>query len=342
MAAKKSPKSLVSSVTLEGTTQRFIQTLVAAGGPPIHKMSIEDARKVLDSLQSQPIEKLPAHIEDRTIAADPTGEVSLRIVRPEKSSGMLPVIMYFHGGGWILGNANTHDRLVRELANGAKAAVVFVNYTPSPEAKYPTAIEQAYAATKYIAEHGGTLNLDPTRLAVAGDSVGGNMAAAVTLLAKDRGGPQINFQLLFYPVTDASLDTPSYRQFAKGPWLTKAAMKWFWDAYEPRVASRKKPTISPLRASVAQLKGLPSALVLTDENDVLRDEGEAYAQKLTVAGVHVTAVRYLATIHDFVMLNPLANTPAARSAIALAIASLQKALGTAEPEVVRAAGTGRG
>ncbi len=338
MGREKSGTSPATPVTLEGTTERFIQTLVAAGGPPIYKMSTADARKVLDSLQSQPIEKLPAHIEDKTIAAGPTGEISLRIVRPEKSSGILPVIMYFHGGGWILGNANTHDRLVRELANGARAAVVFLNYTPSPEAKYPTAIEQAYAATKYIAERGGTLNLDPTRLAVAGDSVGGNMAAVVTLLAKDRGGPQINFQLLFYPVTDAGLDTPSYRQFAKGPWLTKAAMKWFWDAYEPRVASRKKPTISPLEAPLAQLKGLPPALVITDENDVLRDEGEAYAQKLIRAGVHVTAVRYLATIHDFVMLNPLANSRATRNAIALAIASLQRALETAEPEVARAAG----
>ena len=284
---------------LERNTEAFIQALAAQGGPPIYKLSIGEARKVLDGAQSGPVKKLPAQIEDRTIPGGPTGEISIRIVRPKKSSGQLPVGMYFHGGGWILGNKNTHDRLVREIANGARAAVVFVNYTPSPEAKYPTAIEQAYTATKYVAEHGKNLNLDSSRLAVAGDSVGGNMAAVVTLLAKERGGPKIDYQVLFYPVTDANLDSPSYQEFASGPWLTKPAMEWFWNAYAPDVAERKKPTVSPLQASIDQLKGLPRALVITDENDVLRDEGEAYARKLSQAGVNVTAVRYLGTIHDF-------------------------------------------
>jgi acetyl esterase len=169
------------------------------------------------------------------------------------------------------------------------------------------------------------MNLDSSRLAVVGDSVGGNMTAAVTLLAKERGGPKISYQVLFYPVTDANFDTPSYREFANGPWLTKPAMEWFWNAYEPDAAARKKPTVSPLQASIDQLKGLPPALVITDENDVLRDEGEAYAHKLSQAGVSVTAVRYLGTIHDFVMLDALRDTPAARSAIALANASLIQA-----------------
>lgn len=320
-----SSHALAAGGPLERNTDQFIQALAAKGGPPIYKLSIEEARKVLDGAQAGPVNKLPAQIEDRTIPGGPTGEISIRIVRPIKSSGKLPVVVYFHGGGWILGNKDTHDRLVREIANGARAAVVFVNYAPSPEAKYPTAIEQAYAATKYVAEHGQSLNLDSTRLAVAGDSVGGNMAAVVTLLAKERGGPKIDYQVLFYPVTDANLGNASYQEFANGPWLTKPAMEWFWNAYAPDVATRKRPTVSPLQAPIDQLKGLPPALVITDENDVLRDEGEAYAQKLIQAGVRVTAVRYLGTIHDFVMLNAIMETPAARSAIALANLNLQRA-----------------
>jgi acetyl esterase len=313
-------------VILEQKTQQFIDALAAQGGEPIYQLSISDARAVLDTAQSQPVETLAARIEDLTIPGGPTGNISVRTIRPESASGTLPVVMYFHGGGWILGNKNTHDRLVREIANGANAAVVFVNYDPSPEAKYPTPTEQAYAATKYLAEHGEELEVDGSRLAVAGDSVGGNMAAVVALLAKERGGPELTHQVLFYPVTDASLKTPSYRQFADGPWLTKAAMEWFWNAYAPDKGVRRKPTVSPLSASLEQLEGLPPATVLTDENDVLRDEGEMYAQKLMQAGVEVTAVRYLGTIHDFVMLNAIATTPAARSAIGLANNKLRSAL----------------
>jgi acetyl esterase len=249
--------------------------------------------------------------------------VSIRIVRPKGVTGPLPAVLYFHGGGWILGDKETHDRLVRDLANGARAAVVFVNYTPSPEAHYPVAIEQAYAATTWVAEHGAGVNLDASRLVVAGESVGGNMVAAVTLLAKQRGGPKIHRQAMFYPVTDANFDTPSYQQFADGPWLTREAMKWYWNAYAPDSAVRSEPTASPLRASLEQLAGLPPALLLTDENDVLRDEGEAYAHKLMGAGVRVTATRYLGTIHDFMLLNPIAETPAPRAAIAQAVGILR-------------------
>jgi acetyl esterase len=215
---------------------------------------------------------------------------------------------------------------VRDLVNQTKAAFVFVNYTPSPEAKFPVPIEQAYAATKYIADHGEEFGLDGSRLAVAGDSVGGNMTAAVTLLAKQNGGPKIQYQVLFYPVTDANFDKGSYEQFANGPWLTKAAVEWSWNAYAPNPEDRDKATASPLRATREQLKGLPPALIITDENDVLRDQGEAYAKKLIQSGVEVTAVRYLATFHDFVMLNGLADTPAARSAIQLAAEKLAHAL----------------
>jgi acetyl esterase len=313
------------SRSIEPRTRAFLEALAQKGGPPLYELSVKDARAVLSNAQAIEIPKMPADIEDRSIPGGPNGPVSIRIVRPKGSAETLPVIMYFHGGGWILGDKDTHDRLVREIANGAKAAVVFVNYTPSPEAKYPVPIEEAYFATKHIAEHGKDFKVDPSRLAVAGDSVGGNMAAAVTLLAKERGGPAIIFQALFYPVTDANFDSATYAQFADGPWLTKPAMEWFWNAYAPNTKERKNITASPLQATVEQLKGLPPALVITDENDVLREEGEAYAHKLNEAGVRVTATRYLGTVHDFMMLNAIADTPAARGAINLANTTLQKA-----------------
>jgi acetyl esterase len=312
---------------LDPAAQQFLNAIAAAGGPPIHKLSIRDARAVLTKAQSGPVAKLPADIEDRAIPVGPKGAVSLRLVRPQGAQGTLPAIIYLHGGGWILGDKDTHDRLVRELAVGAGATVVFVNYTPSPEAHFPTAIEEAYAAARWVAENGTNIGIDITRLAIAGDSVGGNMAAAVALLAKERGGPRLCFQVLFYPVTNADFNTPSYRHFAEGYFLTREAMKWFWDAYTTDLAARSHATGSPLRASLDQLRGLPPALVITGECDVLRDEGEEYARKLTAAGVRVTATRYLGIIHDFVMLNALAETPAARSAIGQATGLLRNAFG---------------
>jgi acetyl esterase len=270
---------------------------------------------------------MPADVEDRVIAGGPTGEVSIRVVRPLNGSGTLPMIVHCHGGGWILGDKDTHDRLTRDLAAAAGAVVVFVDYAPAPEARYPVQIEQAYTALEWAADHGAELGADPTRIALFGDSVGGNMAAALTLMAKDRDGPAIAAQALFYPVTDADFDTPSYQRYADGPWLSRAAMQWFWDAYLPDEARRSEPTASPLRASTAQLTGLPPALVVNGEHDVLRDEGEAYARRLTQAGVTVTQVRYGGTIHDFVLLNPITQTPAPRAAIAQAGRFLRRALG---------------
>ena len=316
----------IAGPTLELHTQEFVDSL--AGAPPIHTLSPADARSVLARLQSIPVGKPNALIEDMILPVGPTNSVPIRIVRPTTGPAeVLPAVMYFHGGGWVLGDRDTHDRLIREIAVGAEATVVFVDYARAPEARYPVAIEQAYAATHYVAENAAGLDIDPLRLAVAGDSVGGNMAAAVTLMAKQRRGPKIAFQVLFYPVTDAGFDTPCYRHFADGPWLTRRAMEWFWDAYLPDPAARQQPTATPLNAAPDQLTGLPEALVIVDENDVLRDEGEAYARKLSEAGVRVTSVRYNGTIHDFVMLNALADTPATRGAIAQAVGALKGALG---------------
>jgi len=315
----------VDRQAMELHTQQFIDGL--DGAPPIYSLSPDEARSVLVQVQSIPIGKPGANIEDTAFPVGPTGSAPVRIVRPAGTVDILPAVIYIHGGGWILGDRNTHDRLIREIAVGTGAAVVFVDYDRSPEARYPVAIEQAYAATRYVVDHGADLRIDPSRLAVAGDSVGGNMAAALTLMARQRRDLKIAFQVLFYPVTDAAFDTASYTQFADGPWLTKRAMQWFWDAYLPDVAARKQPTATPLNASLDELAGLPEALVVVDEYDVLRDEGEAYARRLSDAGVRVTSTRYNGTIHDFAMLNALADTPATRGAIAQAIGALKSALG---------------
>ena len=316
-------------VVLELKTQAFADALAQQGGKPLYELSYADARKVLEDAQmSAGATKLPADVEDKMFPVGPTGQTSVTIYRPKGSRGSLPVVMYYHGGGWVLGSKNTHDRLLRDLVNGTNAAFVFVNYTPSPEGQFPIPIEQGFAAMKYVAEHGDELALDTTRLAVVGDSVGGNMTAVIAQLAKERKGPTIGYQVLFYPVTDASMSQGTYKEFANGPWLTASAMKWFWDAYAPNKADRGKTMASPLAATIEQLKGLPPALVIVDENDILRDEGEEYARKLIQAGVETTAVRVLATIHDFVMLNALADTAATKAAIKLASQKLAQALGS--------------
>jgi acetyl esterase len=308
---------------LEAAAQDFAD---ATAQPPfLYELSPDGARKVLDDVQAAPIAKLEVNDKWITVPAD-VGEVRVRIVKPADADGTLPTILYMHGGGWVLGNAGTHDRLVRELAVGVRAAVVFVEYDRSPEARYPVAIEQGYATARWIVQHGATEGLDATRLAVAGDSVGGNMAAALAILAKQRGDVTFVHQSMYYPVTDAGQNTGSYGEFAKGPFLTAKSMAWFWDAYLPDVSARAEITASPLRASIDQLAGLPEAFVIVDENDVLRDEGEAYARKLTEAGVRTTSVRYNGILHDFMMLNPLRRTAAATGAIEQAIHVLSTAL----------------
>ena len=300
----------------------------ATSKPPfLYELGPDGARKVLDDIQSAPIEKLEVDEKWIVVPAE-VGDVEVRIVKPLGAAEPLPTVLYVHGGGWVLGNAGTHDRLVRELAVGANAAVVFVDYARSPEARYPVAIEQAYATARWIVRDGAAEGLDASRLAVAGDSVGGNMTAALTILAKQRGDVTFVHQSLYYPVTDAAQDTDSYREFADGPFLTAKGMAWFWDAYLPEYEKRSEITASPLRATLDDLAGLPEAFVIVDENDVLRDEGEAYARRLTAAGVRTTSVRFNGIIHDFMMLNPLRGTAATTAAVEQAVYVLRKALGT--------------
>jgi acetyl esterase len=312
-----------STIVLEPAAR---QVADAFSKPPfLFQMTPADARKVLDDAQAAPIEKLPVDEEWITVPA-PAGDVRVRIVKPQGATGMLPVVVYMHGGGWILGNAGTHDRLVRELAVGAQAAVAFVEYTPSPEAHYPVAIEQGYATAQWITRNGAPKGLDASRMAVAGESVGGNMTAALALMAKQRGDVRFVQQSIYYPVTDAAMNTASYDQFATGYYLSREEMAWFWDAYAPDKAQRSEITASPNQASTEQVTGLPPTLLLVDEADVLRDEGEAYAAKLRAAGVPVTTVRYDGTIHDFMLLNALSQTKAARGAISQATSFLGAAL----------------
>ncbi|MFJ5808586.1 alpha/beta hydrolase [Streptomyces sp. NBC_01426] len=310
---------------LETAAQAFANA--TAQPPYLYQIPPADGRKAVDDVQNGEGVSLPAVDEEWiTVQGGPTGEVRTRIVRPRGLTGPLPVILYIHGAGWVFGNAHTHDRLVRELAVGAGAAVVFPEYDLSPEARYPVAIEQNYAVARWIGREGRDKDLDGTRLAVAGDSVGGNMSAALTLMAKERGDVTVVHQVLFYPVTDAAFDTESYEQFATGYFLRREAMQWFWDQYTTEESDRARITASPLRASLDELTGLPPALIVTAEADVLRDEGEAYAAKLRSAGVPVTALRVQGTIHDFVMLNALRETRAAELAIGLAVDTLREAL----------------
>ncbi|MDT0467321.1 alpha/beta hydrolase [Streptomyces gibsoniae] len=299
----------------------------ATGNPPyLFDLPPAEGRKAVDEVQSGEIAELAVDEEWITVEGGPTGSVPARIVKPAGADGTLPVIVYIHGAGWVFGNAHTHDRLVRELAVGANAAVVFPEYSLSPEARYPVAIEQNWTVARWIVTDGAAKGLDGTRLAVAGDSVGGNMTAALTLMAKERGGVPLVQQVLFYPVTDARFDTGSYHQFATGYFLRRDGMQWFWDQYTTDPAERAQITASPLRATTEQLAGLPPTLVITGEADMLRDEGEAYADKLRRAGVPVTAVRFQGIIHDFVMLNALRSTQAAQGAITLAVQTLRTAL----------------
>jgi acetyl esterase len=311
-------------LSLEPAAQAFVE---ATNDPPyLYELGPEEGRKIVDEVQSSEIAR--PDVDEQWVEVDTGshGTVSVRIVRPPSASGPLPAVLYVHGAGWVFGNAHTHDRLVRDLAVGADVAVVFPDYDRSPEVGFPVALEQCYAVARWITTEGGGHGLAAERIAVAGDSVGGNMSAALTLLAKERGDVSFVQQVLFYPVTNAAFDTDSYERFASGYFLSRDGMRWFWDQYTIDDAERASVLASPLRASEEQLRGLPPALVITAEADVLRDEGEAYAARLRDAGVPVVCARYTGIVHDFVMLNALHETPPAKAAVAQAVAVLSDAL----------------
>lgn len=341
----------VTTVVLEPAGQQVVE--MTANPPFLFQLTPEQGRAKLDELQSSGKASRPdADIEDIMVPGGPSGQVAVRIVRPsgrqdgarrgklrervreaaqdiarpKQMENALPVTLYIHGAGWVFGDTITHDRLIRELAVQSDTAIVFPIYSLSPEARFPTALEECYAVATWVIEHGHEFGLDATRMAVAGDSVGGNMATVLAMMAKDRGGPQFREQVLLYPVTDANFDTGSYREFAQGYYLGRDLMIWFWDQYLPDAAQRSNPMASPLRASLDQLRGLPPALIITNEADPLRDEGEAYAAKLRQAGVPVAQVRYQGAIHDLVMLDALADTSAAKTATTQAAMTLRKSL----------------
>jgi acetyl esterase len=292
----------------------------ATANPPfITELGPAKGREALDQLQSEPgVGRPDAKIEDFTIPG-PDGEVKVRILKPAHLADPLPVIFYTHGAGWVFGGPTSHDRLVRELGAGANAAVVFVDYIRSPEAKYPQANEEAYTVAEWIVAHGSEKGLDTSRVVIVGDSCGGNMAAVVSIMAKQRGGPKFLAQVLIYPVTDAEFDNESYEQFGEGYYLRKDMMEWFWDQYTNDPAERDLITVSPLKASTEELAGLPPALVINGEAEVLRDEGEAYARKLRAAGIDVQATRHGGMVHDFVMLDAIRDDHGAKSAVAEAV-----------------------
>ncbi|MBO9200812.1 alpha/beta hydrolase [Niastella sp. MAH-29] len=304
----------------------FLKALNAGDGKPMEQMTPAEARQVLIGAQkSVTVDYSGIEESEKTVTQDGI-TVKIHIVKPAGAKIGLPVFMFFHGGGWVLGDYPTHRRMVRDLVVESGAAAVFPDYTPSPEAHYPLAIDQAYAATKWVSLHGYEIGVNGSKLAVAGNSVGGNMAAVVSLMAKDKKGPEIKYQALLWPVTNANFETGSYNAYADGRFLTKNMMIWFWDNYTTDINQRNLIYASPLKASSEQLKGLPPALVQTAENDVLRDEGEAYGHKLDEAGVKVTITRYDGVIHDWGLLNPLATLPATRSAMLQAATELKNAL----------------
>ena len=312
------------NIALEPAAQEFVD---ATANPPfLYELPPAEGRKAVDSVQDSPIEKPAVDEEWLEVPGGPTGTVRIRVVKPQGATGTLPVILYVHGAGWVFGDAHTHDRLVRDLAIGSNAAVVFPEYDRSPEARYPVAIEQSYAAAQWVVTDGASKGLDGSRFAVSGDSVGGNMAIALSLLAAERGDVRFAKLVAFYPVTDAAFDTASYGEFAEGYFLARDGMKWFWDQYTTDEAERALPTVSPLRAPLERLATLPETLIITAEADVLRDEGEAFAARLRQAGVKATNARFGGIVHDFVMVNSLHATEAAKHAVLLATASLRAAL----------------
>ena len=323
---RESPVEVEVDPRLSRGVKAFLKVLNSSGGPPLETLPPLEAREVLVNAQaSVPVDLSGIEESEKTITTDGY-TIKLNVVRPEGVRGKLPVFMFVHGGGWVLGDYPTHKRMVRDLVVLTGFAAVFVNYTRTPDARYPQAINEIYAATKWVAEHGDEINVDGRNLAVVGNSVGGNMTAVTALKARDQGGPEIKVHIMMWPVTDANFETESFKQFGEKRFLTTSLMKWMWDLYTNNPKQRQEIYAAPLQATVEQLKGLPPALIQVAESDILRDEGEAYGRKLDEAGVKATTVRYDGMIHDFGLLNGLAEEPAVRSLFEHAAAELKKYL----------------
>lgn len=322
--AKQAPDYLIDP-HLSPAVKAFLTPLNAGGTAP-ESLSVEDARNVFINLQSSVKVDVSGIDESEKSVSQDGYTVKLTIVRPNGKKNKLPVFIFTHGGGWVLGDYSTHKRLVRDLVVASECAAVFVHYTLSPEAHYPQAINEIYAAAKWVSEHGDEINVDGKKMAVAGNSAGGNMSTALCLMAKDKGGPVIKLQVLMWPSTDASFTEDSYEEYGQQRFLTIPLMKWSWDRYTMDATQRKEKYASPLQASLEELKDLPPALIQVAENDILRDEGEAYGRKLELAGVKVLSVRYNGVIHDFGMLNGLAQTTQVKGLIELAAAEMKKHL----------------
>lgn len=306
---------------LDPTTEAILAELAEAGGFAMSEMAPEEAREMYRAMQPPAPEIEVGAVADRRIPG-PEGEIPVRIYRPE-GDGPFPLHVHFHGGGWVIGDLDTHDADCREICAGAGCVVVAVDYRMAPEHPFPAAPEDCYAATCWAAEHAQELGARTGTVSVGGDSAGGNLAAVVSLMARDRSGPEIAFQLLIYPVTDCAMNTGSYHANGEGYMLTRDSMNWFWGHYCPDPAQRTDPLASPARA--ADLSGLPPALVMTAEFDPLRDEGEAFAEKLQAAGVGVELRRFEGLIHGF--FSQARMVPAARAGIDAAVAALRAAHG---------------
>ena len=313
------PSSRLPNLTKD--TEDFVNEIESENSTPLYELTAQEARDFLKNLQSKTCKKIEADITEIDIEG-----VKTFIVRPQNNTEKLPAVLYLHGGGWVMGDEYVFDNLIRKIANCSDTVVVFPQYSPAPEAQYPQQINEAYSVLNYIYNNAEKLNIDKNKIALMGDSAGGNMATVLALKSKDEKGPKIKFQLLLYPVTNADMDTDSYENFADGPWLSKKAMEWFWDAYVPEKIDRKNKYVSPLHADVEELKNLPSTLIITAENDVLRDEGEAYARKLDNAGVDVINVRINGTIHDFMMLNALSENKPVKGVLKIICSVLKSEL----------------
>lgn len=327
MISEQSATKLIdyaSDPHLSPAVKEFLAPL-NAGGPPLESLSKEDARNVLVGAQQAFAVDLSGIIEEQKTIVIDGYTIALDIVKPEVENGIMPVFMFIHGGGWILGDYPTHKRMVRDLTVLTGYVGVFVNYTRAPEAKYPQPVHEVYAVAKWISTNGVEIGVDGSKLAIVGNSAGGNLSTAAVLMAKAKGGPEFKLQVLLWPVTDANFETESYKKYGTDRFLTSSLMQWMWDQY---IVPERRDEIyaSPLQASIEQLKGLPPTLIQVAENDILRDEGEAYGRKLSEAGVTVTTVRYNDVIHDFGLLNGLAHIPQTKALFTQAAQELKKYL----------------